>query len=145
MASKIGPIDRENLKFSTEELEKISINNSDTEKNKGEKLKPSRESIESTQSNNEAIERVENPNYHADTSFMDDMDMMGDGLESMDLDLLEDNAVQPKFNAQAGDWLNLVLASKMSEKESSPTRMSPPKFPKLKLSKNNLWIFLQRL
>jgi len=127
VASKIGPIDRENLKFSTEELEKISKKYSDTEKNKGEKLKPSRESIESTQSNNEAIERVENTNYQADTSFMDDMDMMGNGLESMDLDLLEDNAVQPKPSAQAGDWLNLVLASKMSKKDNSPNRMSPPK------------------
>merc|ERR1711936_552766 len=116
-----------NLKFSTEELEKISNKYPNTEKNKGEKLKPSRESIESTQRNNEAIERVENSNYQAGTSFIDDMDMMGDGLESMDLDLLEDNSGQPKFNAQAGDWLNLVLASKTSKKNSSPTRMSPPR------------------
>ena len=39
-------------------------------------------------------------------------------LESMDLDLLEDSAGQPKPNAQAGDWLNLVFASKVSRGRS---------------------------
>jgi len=126
VALKIGPINRDNLKFSTDELEKISKKYSDTEKlsfkNKGEKLKPSRESIESAQRKTEAMERVENPNSNADTSFLEDMDMMGTGLESMDLDLLEEGPVQPKLSTQAGDWLNLVLASKMSRRGSSPTQ-----------------------
>eukprot|EP00092_Neocalanus_flemingeri_P001329 GFUD01001420.1.p1 GENE.GFUD01001420.1~~GFUD01001420.1.p1 ORF type:complete len:1228 (+),score=271.17 GFUD01001420.1:445-4128(+) len=121
VALKIGPIDRENLKFSTDELEKMSKKNSETErlsfKNKGEKMKPSREAIERAQHNTEAIERVENPNSNADTSYLDDMDMMGDGLESMDLDLLDEGPIQQKSSTQAGDWLNLVLASKMARRE----------------------------
>eukprot|EP00090_Calanus_glacialis_P039865 TRINITY_DN6942_c0_g1_i1.p1 TRINITY_DN6942_c0_g1~~TRINITY_DN6942_c0_g1_i1.p1 ORF type:complete len:1224 (+),score=288.91 TRINITY_DN6942_c0_g1_i1:40-3711(+) len=128
VASKIGPIDRDNLKFSTEELEKMSNKYSDTEKlsvkNKGEKLKPSRASIESAQRKTEEIERVENPNSNADTSFLDDMDMMGNGLESMDLDLLEEGPTQSKPSTQAGDWLNLVMASKMSRRGSSHSQSS---------------------
>merc|ERR1711862_754891 len=95
VALKIGPIDRESLKFSPDELEKMSKKHADTEKlsdkNKGERLKPSRNpSIEDAQNKEEEVERVNNPNDNIDTSFMDDMDMMGSGLESMDLDLLEE-------------------------------------------------------
>jgi len=131
VASKIGPIDRDNLKFSTDELEKISKKYSESEKvsvkNKGEKLKPSRESIENAQRKTEEIERVENPNSNADTSFLDDMDMMGSGLESMDLDLLEEGPTQSKPSTQAGDWLNLVMASKTARQGSSPPQSSSRK------------------
>jgi len=125
VALKIGPIDRESLKFSTDELEKMSNKYSDTEilsiQNKGEKLKPSREAIESARRKTEEIERIDNPNSTGDTSFMEDMDMMGNGLESMDLDLLEEGPNQSKQSVQAADWLNLVRASKYS-KEGSPQR-----------------------
>ena len=117
---------RESLKFSPDELEKISKKHSDTEKlsdkSKGERLKPNRNpSIKDAQKQDEEVERVENPNANIDTSFMDDMDMMGNGLESMELDLLEDgqNQNQSKPSVQA-DWINMAIASKLS-----PTR-SPP-------------------
>merc|ERR1712117_306524 len=61
VALKIGPIDRESLKFSPDELEKMSKKHADTEKlsdkNKGERLKPSRNpSIEDTQNKEEEVE-----------------------------------------------------------------------------------------
>jgi len=114
VALKIGPINRENLKFSTVELEKISNLNRVPSKNGKRKI--SRES--SFPQITEISEQIENPNSNSDTSFLDDMDMMDHGLESMDLDLLEDSAGQPKPNAQAGDWLNLVFASKVSRGRS---------------------------
>jgi len=129
VALKIGPIDRESLKFSPEELEKMSKKHADTEKlsvkNKGERMKPSH-----AQHKTEEIERVDNPNSNVDTSFMDDMDMMGSGLESMDLDLLEEGQRQAKPSVQA-DWLNLAIASKLS-----PSR-SPPQSSSRKVSESN--------
>lgn len=129
VALKIGPIDRESLKFSPEELEKMSKKHADTEKlsvkNKGERMKPSH-----AQHKTEEIERVDNPNSNVDTSFMDDMDMMGSGLESMDLDLLEEGQRQAKPSVQA-DWLNLAIASKLS-----PSR-SPRQSSSRKVSESN--------
>jgi len=106
-------------------LKKYPKKHSDTEKlsdkSKGERLKPNRNpSInKDAQKQDEEVERVENPNANIDTSFMDDMDMMGNGLESMELDLLEDGQNQSKPTVQA-DWINMAIASKLS-----PTR-SPP-------------------
>jgi len=132
VALKIGPIDRESLKFSPEELEKMSKKHADTEKlsvkNKGERMKPSH-----AQHKTEEIERVDNPNSNVDTSFMDDMDMMGSGLESMDLDLLEEGQRQAKPSVQA-DWLNLAIASKLS-----PSR-SPPQSSSRKVSESNSFV-----
>jgi len=132
VALKIGPIDRESLKFSPEELEKMSKKHADTEKlsvkNKGERMKPSH-----GQHKTEEIERVDNPNSNVDTSFMDDMDMMGSGLESMDLDLLEEGQRQAKPSIQA-DWLNLAIASKLS-----PSR-SPPQSSSRKVSESNSFV-----
>jgi timeless protein len=132
VALKIGPIDRESLKFSPDELEKMSKKHSDTEKlsvkNKGERMKPSHAQLKA-----EEIERVDNPNSNVDTSFMDDMDMMGSGLESMDLDLLEEGQRQGKPSIQA-DWLNLAIASKFS-----PSR-SPPQSTSRKVSESNSFV-----
>jgi len=128
VALKIGPIDRESLKFSPEELEKISKKHSDTEKlsdkGKGERLKPNRNpSIKDAQKQDEEVERVENPNANIDTSFMDDMDTMGNGLESMELDLLEDGKNQTKPSVQA-DWINMAIASKLSPSRSPSRKVS---------------------
>merc|ERR1712130_483547 len=99
-----------------------------SDKNKGERLKPSRNpSIEDAQNKEEEVERVNNPNANIDTSFMD---MMGSGLESMDLDLLEEGQIQTKPTVQS-DWLNLAIASKLS-----PTR-SPPQSSSRKVSESN--------
>ena len=79
VASKVGPINREHLKFSTDELEKISKKYSDTEKmaekGKGEKLKPSRSSIDGIQTNIDS--HVKFGNSKPRNSFSEDMDLMG--------------------------------------------------------------------
>ena len=82
VALKIGPIDKNNLKFSQEELEKISKKNSDEA---GKKL--------------------------ADKTILDEIEDVGTGFESMDLDLLN---VSPstKMTTETGSWLNLAMASK---------------------------------
>ena len=89
MAQKIGPIDKQNLKFSLEELEKIAKKNSE-----------------------EVTKKL------PDKTILDEIEDVGTGFESMDLDLLN---VSPsmKMTSESGAWLNLAMASKEQGKESS--------------------------
>jgi len=84
VALKIGPIDKDNLKFTQEELEKISRRN-----------------------NEEALKKA------ADKTLIDEIEDVGSGFESMDLDLLNVSpSGQSKMTTETGAWLNLALASK---------------------------------
>ena len=84
VALKIGPIDKDNLKFTQEELEKISKKN-----------------------NEEALKKA------ADKTLIDEIEDVGSGFESMDLDLLNVSpSGQSKITTETGAWLNLALASK---------------------------------
>merc|ERR1719312_1115190 len=115
VASKLGPIDRTKLKFSVEELEKMSKRYAaDSEKIAGK----------------HAGEKTKKGSKVVETAFAEDMDLMGNSLESMELDLLEESPpTHSKASPQAGDWLNLVLASKMSRKSSPATTPSPNQSP----------------
>merc|ERR1712110_653854 len=84
VAAKIGSIDKEALKFSLEQLELISRRNNVDEGKKGR-----------------------------DLVTIDEMEMVGSGFESMDLDLLNVSpANQTKPNTEVGAWLNFANASK---------------------------------
>ena len=44
---------------------------------------------------------------------MDEMEIVGSGFESMDLDLLNVSpSNKPKSNSETGAWLNIAMASK---------------------------------
>ena len=85
IALKIGPIDKENMKFTQEEMEKISKKNSEEA----------------------ALKKV------GDKSLIDEIEDVGSGFESMDLDLLNVSpSGQQKLATETGAWLNLAQASK---------------------------------
>merc|ERR1719275_429212 len=89
IALKIGPINKENLKFSPEELDKISKRNSENK-------------------------------MTTDRMLMNDIEDVGEGFESMDLDLLNVSpSGQAKLATESGAWLNLAMASKHSESVNS--------------------------
>ena len=84
VAAKIGTIDKDTLKFSLEDLEMISRRNNETGSKKDN-----------------------------DMVTIDEMEMVGSGFESMDLDLLNVSpANQTKSNTEVGAWLNFANASK---------------------------------
>lgn len=87
VAMKIGPIDTDKLKFSQEELEMISKRNSE-----------------------EVVKK------DADKTLIDEIEDVGSGFESMDLDLLNVSpSGQPKLSTESGAWLNLAQASKQQD------------------------------
>ena len=84
VAAKIGTIDKDTLKFSLEDLETISRKHAETGSKKD-----------------------------SDMVTIDEMEMVGSGFESMDLDLLNVSpSNQTKSNTEVGAWLNFANASK---------------------------------
>jgi len=92
VAAKIGPIDKDALKFSLEELESVSKRN--TEDN-------SKKEVPAT---------------------MDEMEAVGSGFQSMDLDLLNVSpSKQAKTSTETGAWLNIAMASKGPVSPQTPS------------------------
>ena len=96
VAAKIGTIDKEGLKFSLEKLEEISRRNN-----------------------------VEDGKKDRELVTMDEMEIVGSGFESMDLDLLNVSpSNKPKSNTDTGAWLNIAMASKGPDSPPTPPKGS---------------------